>query len=307
VTAIGHTSIWPRESPSRNSHGQRAPWNAPLPKQPNETCQFHDWRDGFHAVRSGFETVSGAWPSTRTECGNHSQSTMDGRVPSKMLRLPVVMKRYHLLLVLVLVALLACPLIRTALRYLTVQKVLSLEGAQQRMSIVPKHGTFAESSEQVQSIDLGYAKFDIGFTGPVSRVAVGSSGTCVLITNTTVHICFLAPFAPQKSLSATDKLALSGAHTEYPRSVARIQEYDSDPVQAQIRGEDTQVTSLWELTLMTKDQFIEYSIHVLEKAGLGIGRNEVISFATPYSKGLTRIVVRWGQTLSSIIVCSSSN
>jgi len=202
----------------------------------------------------------------------------------------------------------AVPVVRTALRYRAINTVLGLPEARQRMSVVPVHRTFLEPESNVQRINLGYAAFDIGFTDTVSRVAVGGRRTCVLISNATVEVCFMAPFAPETLDSAADIRRISGSHTEYPESVAHLKAYLSDPVQAEINTERTEVASLSELAWMTKDRFLEYQMHVIRKAGCNaVGWNEVISFNSPFSKGVIQIGKHPADRIHASVVFASPN
>jgi hypothetical protein len=203
------------------------------------------------------------------------------------------MKRLVTCVLIVFAVLMAFPLVRTVLRYRAVNMALRFPEARQRVSVIPTHRTFPEPSEHIQNIDLGYATFDIGFTDNVSRSVFGKTGTRVILSNATVVVWFGPPTATERLYHASqhtrDELVISRWRAEYPKSVSQLQEMISNPLQAQIHAENTTVASLWELALMTEDQFRLYTMHLIQKLATTIGMNEVISFDAPYSRGLIRI------------------
>ena len=199
------------------------------------------------------------------------------------------MKKLALSIVLVVAVLMAWLLVRTCLRYRTVNMVLSQPGVRQRMAIIPTHRTFSYSTNQIQSINLGYATFDVGLTGLVLKVSAGKQGTCILISNTTAQIVFMAPFSPEELSGEFNGVKISDIQAKFPKTAELLRDYTSDLIQAEIRAENRQAASLWELAWMTEDQFLLYTICIEQKIAAG-GGNEVIYFENPYSKGLIRTV-----------------
>jgi len=195
----------------------------------------------------------------------------------------------RIIIILVLVGVIGWPTVRTAFRDLIIQKALSRPESRQRMSVLPKHVMLSEPITNKQIIVIGYASFDIGTTSLVSRAAAGSDGTCVLVTNTALSVCFMRPFNPGKESALQDDQQLAAAKEEYPKSLRQIRNHGSDPVQAEVEAEDRQPATLWELTWMSKDEFMNYFIQVIQKSRWSIGQNEVICFRTPHAKGLIRI------------------
>jgi hypothetical protein len=198
------------------------------------------------------------------------------------------MRKLIWIITIVLVVLTAGLFIRTGLRYRAVYALLSQPEVQQRMSVIPTNKTFSYPTNEIQKIDLGYATFDIGLTGTVSKTCFGkpAPGTCVLISNAMVRIVFMAPFSPKELAEESDEIKGENASAKFKKSLERMSQYRSDSVQITTQAERRQIASIWELTLMTEDQFLLYIFDLELKAGCRLGANETCAFENPYAKGL---------------------
>ena len=191
--------------------------------------------------------------------------------------------------VLLLMSLSAAALLgRTAMRYWAIHKLLSTPEARQRMSVVPKHRIFSASAKPVQIVDLGYATFDFGFAEPVSRNAI-FDGAGVRVSNAAILAFFLPPYDPEAVLSSDGESIVSGSPDERSKSAIKNRLSYADLMQAEIRAENQQLASVWELAWMTKRSFQAYFLRIVQKKLNPWGCNEVVVFETPYSKGMIRI------------------
>lgn len=202
------------------------------------------------------------------------------------------MKSNRTALVIIAVALAAgvafAPLaIRGALRCYALHKVLRLPEAQARLAVKPSRRTLT-GQVHVHPINLGYATFDTGSTNPIS-IETTSSGASVLLTNRDVSLSFLPPFSPGKSTNLISAKVSAREARVHPQTLARMQEWEANPMAAEIAIEETQILPLSQILFMSKDDFPLYSMRVALKAGNHYGSREVQFFESPDAKGIVRI------------------
>jgi hypothetical protein len=173
--------------------------------------------------------------------------------------------------------------IRGFLRYCALNKVLRLPYAQERLAVKPTRRTLTNGTP-VQLVNLGYATFDTGSTNQLF-IESTSSGASVILTNKDIYMAFLPPYVPKKSTNLVSSRA-------NPNALARLLEWENDPMAAEMAWEETQPLPPSRIFLMNGNDFLLYSLRVAFKAGNRIGSKAVEFFQSPFTKG----IVRFGET-----------
>lgn len=177
-------------------------------------------------------------------------------------------------------------------RYYMINKLLShpdYPEVRERMSVVPTHKVYSSAPEAIQTVDLGYATFDIGLAEEVTRLAVGGRGTAVRVSNSSIALQFLIPHNTKPYPGEFTDEVLAQASKENPELVKKMRLAINDPIQAEIEMEQTQLATFWELRRMTHEEYLAYFVTVSKKSTFGLGLDRVISFQSPSTKGVIRI------------------
>lgn len=189
-----------------------------------------------------------------------------------------------------LFAMVTGPLVvRTAFRYYVVQKTLSkIPYAEERLAIVPKIRTLTASTP-IQPVNLGYATFDMGTTGPI-YIATEGDHAVVVITNADFGFRLTAPFAIGEPTNSDLSRTTIAADVKAGSHLARYVETGlTDLVAMHIEVEETHLLPVPKIALMSRDDFTLYTLKLVSKAGVYWGSNEIWSFTTPHIKGIVSL------------------
>ena len=212
---------------------------------------------------------------------------------SDVVELPIIIvnsNRIRLIIasVVVAAAVVVAPLaIRWGLRYYALNKVLKLPQAQARLAVKPTKRTLSGQTP-VQLINFGYATFDTGSTNQLF-IESTPSGATIILTNRDVSMAFLPPFAPEKSANSTFSRVSAREARAKPNTLARMKEWETDQMAAEMAWEETQPLPPSRILLMNGDDFLLYSLQVAFKAGNRIGSKKVEFFQSPYTRGIVRV------------------
>ena len=204
----------------------------------------------------------------------------------------MIRKRRALLVVMTLGACVLMPptflATRGLFRWYSLHRFLERGYARERVAVEPKTNKLAAIAT-VGPVNLGYATFDTGSTSPVN-ICSQAGGASILVVYDDVHIGFLPPFVPGgPSTQAARKRAVSREEgRNYPRAMSYVQQMLADPLAAEVAMEATSLLPFSRILLMSKDQFLEYSLKLSHKGSFQRGLNEVYFFESPYAKGITR-------------------
>jgi hypothetical protein len=184
-----------------------------------------------------------------------------------------------------LLAMVAGPfVVREAFRYYAVQKALSkIPYAEERLAVFPKTRTLTASTP-VQPVNLGYATFDMGTNGPIYIAADGGRGM-VVITNADFGFRLTAPYA----IDGLTNIAIAADASGSSHLASFVEMEATDMVAAQVEVEKTRILPIFQIALMSKDDFSLYTFKLISKAALTWGNKETWSFMTPHIKGIARV------------------
>ena len=178
--------------------------------------------------------------------------------------------------------------IRGSIRYYALSKVLRLPQAEARLAVKPVRRTLTNQQEPIHLVNLGYATFDTGSTNQLF-VESRASGASIMLTNSDVSMFFLPPFAPEKSTGLASSRISALEALANPNTVARMKEWETNQIAAEMAWEETQPLPPSRILLMNGDDFLLYSLKVAFKAGNRIGSKAVQFFQSPYTKGIVRV------------------
>lgn len=194
------------------------------------------------------------------------------------------MRRFVPLLAVAIIAglLVAYGVVRTGFRLYTLNKVLRLPAARQRLSVMPKNKSLGPTA-LTNEVNLGYATFSAPTASTTTVQSTGSTGAGLIVSNEQFQLVFLPPFAPQATAG------LSPAVDGYPRLASHLQKLQADPVAGEVETEEVSELPILKVATMNQDEFLLYATAVLDKACCRRGRNEVYSFTAAHVKGIVRI------------------
>ena len=159
----------------------------------------------------------------------------------------------------------------------------------ERVLVQPRTRELAATAT-VGPVNMGYAMFDTDSTSPVEIRSQGS-GAFLLVVYDDVHVGFLPPFGPSSPSNPAVGTGIADPRGagKYPRAMSYIRQIVADPVAAEMAMETTSILPFSEILLMSKDDYLRYSLTLREKGSFQRGLNEVQFFKSAYARGIARI------------------